>query len=76
VVRESPDGFYLYVVNTNACPLSGPSEADIMLAKPVTTAADVSVTPPVATPMRIESGAARLNLRLAQGEGALIRLAK
>jgi hypothetical protein len=47
-----------------------------MLAKPVTTAADVSVTPPVATPMRIESGAARLNLRLAQGEGALIRLAK
>jgi hypothetical protein len=76
VLRQAPEAYYAYVVNINARPLEGPGEGAIALALPVKAAADVGLDTPVSVPLKIEGKVASFALRLAQGEGTLIRLSR
>jgi len=76
VLREAPDAYYLYVVNTDARPLEGAAQGEITLTRAISEAADLGVHKPVLVPLTQVQDRTHFTIRLAQGEGTLVRLTR
>ncbi len=76
VLREAPDAYYLYVVNTDARPLEGASQGEVTLTRAISEAADLGVHKPVSVPLTQVQDRTHFTIRLAQGEGTLVRLTR